>query len=66
MIRLTRLNGGPFYLNPELIEHLETTPDTLITLTNGHQFMVREPVDEVIRLVFDYRRGVQMCSPEPA
>lgn len=65
MIRLTRLNGGPFFLNPELIEHVETTPDTLVTLTNGHQFMVREPVEEVMRLVFEYRRGIHTCSLEP-
>lgn len=64
MIRLTRLNGGPFFLNPELIEHVETTPDTLVTLTNGHQFMVREPVDEVIRLVLEYRRQIHMCNLE--
>ncbi|MGE5487067.1 MAG: flagellar FlbD family protein [bacterium] len=64
MIRLTRLNGGPFFLNPELIEHVETTPDTVITLTNGHQFMVREPVDEVIRLVLQYRREIHMCNLE--
>ena len=64
MIRLTRLNGGTFFLNPELIEHVETTPDTVITLTNGHQFMVREPVDEVIRLVLQYRREIHMCNLE--
>jgi flagellar protein FlbD len=56
MIQLTRLNRGPFLLNSDLIEHVETTPDTVITLTNGHQFVVREPADEVVALVVDYRR----------
>jgi len=47
MIRLTRLNGDPFLLNSDLIEHVEVTPDTVINLTTGHQFMVRESADEV-------------------
>ncbi len=56
MIRLTRLNHGPFLLNSDLIEHVETTPDTVITLTNGHQFMVREAADEVVRRIVEFRR----------
>jgi flagellar protein FlbD len=58
MIPLTRLNHGPFLLNPELIEHVATTPDTVITLVNGHQFMVLEPAHEIRRLVLDYRRTI--------
>ncbi len=69
MIRLTRLKHGPFLVNPDLIEHLETTPDTVITLTNGHQFMVLEPADEVVRRVIEYRRAIcpQLvhCAPIP-
>ncbi len=58
MIRLTRLNRGPFLLNPDLIEHVETTPDTIVTLTNGHQFLVRESAEELLARVVDYRRTV--------
>ncbi len=58
MIRLTRLNHGPFLLNPDLIEHVEITPDTVITLINGHQFMVRESAEEVASRVTDYRRSI--------
>ncbi|HOL73563.1 MAG TPA: flagellar FlbD family protein [Bryobacteraceae bacterium] len=58
MIRLTRLNHGPFLLNSDLIEHIEITPDTVITLTNGHQFMVREEADEVVRRIVEFRRTV--------
>jgi flagellar protein FlbD len=63
MIQLTRLNHGPFLLNADLIEHVETTPDTIITLTNGHQFVVREPADEVVARVVNYRRTLS-ASPE--
>jgi flagellar protein FlbD len=58
MIRLTRLNHGLFMLNPDLIEHLEMTPDTVITLTNGHQFVVREPAEEVLQRIVEFRRSV--------
>jgi flagellar protein FlbD len=58
MIQLTRLNGGPFLLNPDLIEHVERTPDTVINLTTGHQFMVRESAEEVVSRVLEFRRAI--------
>lgn len=48
MISLTRLNGTPFVLNALLIETVEATPDTVITLTTGKKFMVQEDVPEVV------------------
>lgn len=60
MIRLTRLNHGLFMLNPDLIEHLEMTPDTVITLTNGHQFMVLESAEEVVQRIVEFRRVVNV------
>ena len=54
MIKLTRLNGTPLVVNAFLIEHLEATPDTVISLTNGRHFVVRESVDEVIAQSVDY------------
>ncbi|HVX66673.1 MAG TPA: flagellar FlbD family protein [Bryobacteraceae bacterium] len=62
MITLTRLNRGPFLLNPDLIEHVEMTPDTVINLTTGHQFMVLESADEVVRRIIAYRRAI--CRPQ--
>lgn len=58
MIRLTRLNRGPFLINADLIEHVEMTPDTVITLSNGHQFMVLESAAEVVDRVIEYRRAI--------
>ncbi|NPV49074.1 MAG: flagellar FlbD family protein [Armatimonadetes bacterium] len=48
MITLTRLNGARLCVNAFLIEHLEETPDTVVTLTNGHRFLVQESIDDVI------------------
>jgi flagellar protein FlbD len=64
MIHVTRINRVPLVLNSDLIEHVETTPDTVISLTTGQKFMVLESADEVIRRVIGFRR--QILTPEPA
>ncbi|MGP8243241.1 MAG: flagellar FlbD family protein, partial [Bryobacteraceae bacterium] len=51
MIWLTRLNQTTLVLNSDLIEHIDVTPDTVITLTNGQILRVRESAEEVIRRV---------------
>jgi len=58
MIRLTRINQVPLILNADLIEHVETTPDTVISMTNGQKFVVRESSDEVVRKVIEFRREI--------
>jgi flagellar protein FlbD len=58
MIRLTRLNRMPLVLNSDLIEHIEVTPDTVITLTTGQILRVRECADEVVRRVVEFRRRI--------
>ena len=70
MIMLTRLNGPPFALNPDLIERAEATPDTVLTLCDGHKMLVAETVEELIALVRDYRAQVlslaERLNVEPA
>jgi flagellar protein FlbD len=58
MIRLTRINHVPLVLNSDLIEHVEVTPDTVITLTSGQKFMVLECPEEVIAKVIEFRRSI--------
>jgi len=58
MIQLTKLNKQKFYLNCDLIEAMESTPDTVITLSNGKLYIVMESTDEVTRLVVDFRRSL--------
>ncbi|HEY9722505.1 MAG TPA: flagellar FlbD family protein [Oscillatoriaceae cyanobacterium] len=55
---MTRLNGSEFTLNAELIETVEATPDTVITLNNEHRWVVREGVHEVIERVVAYKRRI--------
>ncbi len=56
MVHLKKLHGEDIVVNAELIEYVESTPDTTITLTTGHKLMVRETVDELIDKVIAYRR----------
>jgi len=56
MIRVTRLNGKPFAVNAELIETIDVTPDTILTLVNGKKIVVGESFDEIIERVIEYRR----------
>lgn len=59
MIKLAKLKSqDEFVLNAELIETIEETPDTVITLTNGKKLIVEESMDEVVRKVMDYRRAL--------
>ena len=58
MIRLTRLNRAPLVLNSDLIEHIDVTPDTVITLTTGQILRVLESAEEVIRRIIEFRRQV--------
>jgi flagellar protein FlbD len=58
MIRLTRLNRAAMVLNSDLIEHIDVTPDTVITLTTGQILRVRETAEEVIRRIIDFRRQI--------
>lgn len=58
MITLHKINGDEVVLNAELIETVESTPDTLITLLDRRRMMVCESVDDVVSAVVAYRRRV--------
>ncbi len=61
MIELTKLQNQKIVVNAELIEFVESTPDTMITTTSGKKLIVKESVDEVIEKVIRYRR---LCRPQ--
>jgi flagellar protein FlbD len=58
MIKLSRMNGTPFYLNAELIEQIESTPDTIIMLIGGKTVMVAEPLTKVVKLIMRYKKRI--------
>jgi flagellar protein FlbD len=58
MIMLSRLNGLPFALNPDLVERAEATPDTVLTLCDGTKLVIGESVEELVARVRDYRASI--------
>ena len=56
MIFLTHRDGRSFALNPELIERIESMPDTMIVLRDGKRYLVLEPMKDVIERIMQYRR----------
>jgi flagellar protein FlbD len=59
MIALKRLNGQEFVLNADLIETIESTPDTIIALTTGKKLMVKNNIEDVVRKTIKYK---QLCN----
>ena len=59
MIKITKFNTNDkeLVLNAELIETIEETPDTVITLLNGKK-LIAESMDDIVRKVMDYRRAL--------
>jgi len=62
LILVTRLNGSRFHVNALLIETVEQTPDTLITLTTGKKYIVTEHSSDVIRSIRQYLRSIGMMA----
>ncbi|HHW02860.1 MAG TPA: flagellar FlbD family protein [Thermoanaerobacterales bacterium] len=58
MIELTKLNGKVFVLNADLIQAIESTPDTVITLTNETKYVVKESKEEIVNRVIDYKKMI--------
>lgn len=58
MIELTKLNDIKFSVNPELIEIVETTPDTVVTLSTGRKLIVKESRQDIKNLVLSYKREI--------
>lgn len=64
MIMLTRLSGSGFVLNSDLIERVEETPDTVITLVDGKKYVVAESPDQIVRCVREHRGWIIAMSNE--
>ena len=62
MIRVVKMDGSPIFLNADWIQSVEATPDTVITLTNGFQLLVRDRVEEIVSRFKAYKRETQNLS----
>jgi flagellar protein FlbD len=64
MILLSRLNGTELGLNADLIERVESTPDTVLTLIDGTKYVVSEPVREVVARIIEFRARIIATADE--
>ena len=56
MIKVTRLNGQEYYINPHQIESIEFGPDTTLMMLSGKHVVILEKIEELIKRIVDYRR----------
>ena len=64
MIKLTRLNGKEFFINPHQIETIEETPDTNIRLFSEKSIIVKEKGEEVLERIIEYRKKIGVIGNE--
>jgi len=62
MITLTRLSGSMFALNADLIERVDATPDTVVTLVDGKKYVVTDSVDQIVSAVRRHRGEIIAMS----
>jgi flagellar protein FlbD len=62
MILVHRLRGEVVWLNPDLIESIETTPDTVITLVDGRRAVVRDSAEDIVERMMTYRASVLVTA----
>lgn len=65
MIQVRRLSGDQYYLNPLLVETVEATPDTIITLITGKKLLVKETAEEVVTLIKEFYQSISFASLPP-
>ncbi len=58
MITVTRLNGQQLAVNPDLIQRIESTPDTIVTLIDGTKYVIEETPAEVADRIITFRATV--------
>ncbi|TCL56587.1 flagellar protein FlbD [Kineothrix alysoides] len=58
MIEVTKINGAKILINPDLIELVEETPDTVVSFTTGRKIIVKESRQDVKNLVKSYRKDI--------
>jgi len=64
VIQVSRLDGTNFFLNSDLIETIESTPDTVVTLTSQKKLIIRESPREIIDSLVAFRRRIFAIGPQ--
>jgi flagellar protein FlbD len=64
VIKVSRLNGKTFIINALYIETIESFPDTTITLTNGHKYIIKEREEEVQKLILAFYQSINILGQQ--
>jgi flagellar protein FlbD len=64
MIRVTRLDGVEYYINPHQIESIEVKPDTTLLMLSGKYVIVREKPEDIIEKIITYRQKLGLLGNE--
>jgi len=62
MIIMTRLHGTSVAVTCDLIERVEASPETVVTLVDGSRYVVRESVAEIVDKVRAFRASVVLLA----
>ncbi len=60
MIEVERVNGNKMLINPDLIKFIETTPDTVVTFTDGEKIMLRTPPEVIVKMIIAFKQKVKL------
>ncbi len=64
MIQVTQLNGKKYWINPHMIETMETLPDLTLTLLSGRKLIIKDSPEEVIQKIIEYRNKIAFQAQE--
>ena len=64
MIDVMRLDGKKYWVNPHMIESMETTPDLTLTMLSGRKIIVRNSPEDLINKIIEYRKKIGIDTQE--
>ena len=64
MIDVLRLDGKKYWVNPHMIESMETNPDLTLTMLSGRKIIVKNSPDEIIEKIIEYRQKIGFDKQE--
>jgi len=66
MIKVAKLDGTEYYVNPHQIECIEIRPDTVLVMLSGKTYIVRNEADDVLEKIETYRRRLNSFTNSPS
>lgn len=64
MIEVNRLDGKSYWVNPHMIESMESNPDLTLTMLSGKKIVVKNPPEDVIEKIISYRKKIGINTQE--